>query len=71
MAINVIKPEDMVMYVTIKMGNRSVDQFAKDLGVPRQRIYEVLSGKKLPSKSLLKKLGLGVVYRILGDEEKR
>lgn len=68
--ITIVKPEDVIAYIAgAIMGERTVTQFAKDLGVARQSLYDVLSGARPPSKSLLKRLGLRVVYEIVPPEE--
>lgn len=65
MSMDVIRVEDLIMYVSLKMGKREVAQFAKDIGLPKQRIYEILSGTQTkPSKRTLEALGLRIVYQI-------
>lgn len=66
--MTVVKPEDVIGWITVQMGERSITQFATDLGVGRQTLYDVLSGARPPSKSLLKRLGLRVVYQIVAPE---
>jgi hypothetical protein len=39
--------------------------------VPHQTIYAILAGDRLPSKSLLEKLGLETVYRIKPESGKK
>ena len=67
--MTVVKPEDVVAWIAVQMGERSITQFAADLGVGRQTLYDVLSGARPPSKSLLKRLGLKIVYQIVEPEE--
>jgi len=63
----VITASELKMFVTVKMQMAGLDvkAYAEKLGVPHQTIYAILTGARLPSKSLLKKLGLEVVYRIM------
>jgi hypothetical protein len=68
MPLNVVGPEAIPLFVAEKMAGRTAEQFAKDLGVPKQRIHELLTGKRQPSKSLQKKLGLRIVYEILPEK---
>jgi predicted transcriptional regulator len=62
----VITASELKMFVTVKMQMSGLDVkgYAEKLGVPHQTIYAILAGARLPSKALLKKLGLEVVYRI-------
>ena len=62
-----VEPENLNLYIFWKKGSRTIKQFAEDLGVPPQRIYELLNGKRMPSKSLLEKLGLRIMYQIVPD----
>jgi plasmid maintenance system antidote protein VapI len=62
----VITAPELKMFVTVKMQMSGLDiqGYAKKMGVPHQTIYAILNGKRLPSKAMLKKLGLETVYRI-------
>jgi predicted transcriptional regulator len=57
---------ELQTFVKIKMQMLGLDAkgYAERMGVPHQTIYAILSGARLPSKAMLKKLGLEVVYRI-------
>jgi plasmid maintenance system antidote protein VapI len=65
-ASGVITTDELKMFVTVKMQMSGLDVrgYAEKLGVPHQTIYAIMTGARLPSKALLKKLGLEVVYRI-------
>jgi predicted transcriptional regulator len=65
-ASSIITAEELKMFVTVKMQMSGLDvqAFAEKLDVPHQTIYAILTGSRLPSKSLLDKLGLETVYRI-------
>jgi predicted transcriptional regulator len=62
----ILTASELKMFVTVKMQMSGLDVrgYAEKLGVPHQTIYAILAGDRLPSKALLKKLGLEVVYRI-------
>jgi hypothetical protein len=66
----VITTDELKMYVTVKMQMSGLDVrgYAEKLGVPHQTIYAILAGDRLPSKPLLKKLGLEPVYRIAPEK---
>lgn len=66
---DIVQPENVILWITWRMGKKSVTDFAKELGIGRQSLYDVLSGSRQPSKSMLKKLGLRVVYQIVDPEE--
>lgn len=61
----VIPPRGVVEYMKLMMAMENLDaqSYAAKLGFPHQTIYAVLSGVRPPSKSLIKKLGLEMVYR--------
>jgi len=44
--------------IDAKKGKRSLKQFAKDIGVSRQTLYNAIDGQHEPSYKLLKALGL-------------
>jgi predicted DNA-binding transcriptional regulator AlpA len=69
----ILTVEELKMYVTVKvqMSGLDVRAYAAKLGVPHQTIYAIMNGKRLPSKALLKKLGLEVVYRISPEGGKK
>jgi hypothetical protein len=69
----VITAPELKMFVTVKMQMSGLDAkgYAEKMGVPHQTIYAILSGARLPSKAMLKKLGLEVVYRIVPESAKR
>jgi len=62
----IVTADELKMFVTVKMQMSGLDVrgYAEKLGVPHQTIYAIMSGYRLPSKSLLEKLGLETVYRI-------
>jgi predicted transcriptional regulator len=66
----VITAPELKMFVTVKMQMSGLDVrgYAEKLGVPHQTIYAILNGARLPSKALLKKLGLEAVYRIAPEK---
>lgn len=66
MAKMTIDPEDVHIYVKMKLAEskKSVEEYAKLLGVPQQHLYAYLRGSRLPSKPVLAKLGLRIVYEI-------
>ena len=65
-ASGILTAAELKMFVTVKMQMSGLDVkgYAEKLGVPHQTIYAILTGARLPSKALLKKLGLETVYRI-------
>jgi predicted transcriptional regulator len=65
-ASGIITSNELKMFVTVKMQMSGLDVqgYAEKLGVPHQTIYAIMTGARLPSKALLKKLGLETVYRI-------
>lgn len=62
----ILTAPELKMFVTVKMQMSGLDAkgYAEKMGVPHQTIYAILSGARLPSKAMLKKLGLETVYRI-------
>ena len=66
----VITAPELKMFVSVKMQMSGLDVrgYAEKLGVPHQTIYAILNGARLPSKALLKKLGLETVYRITPEK---
>jgi DNA-binding XRE family transcriptional regulator len=54
---------DIRKHVNKLRGQRSLTQFAKDIGVTRQTLYNVMDGTSEPSEKLLKALGLKRSYR--------
>lgn len=63
--MRVVKPEDIIAWLEVQIGDQQTrSDFAREIGVHVQTIYDVLEGKNLPSKSMLEKLGLRVVYQI-------
>lgn len=65
-ASGILTAQELKMFVTVKMQMSGLDVrgYAEKLGVPHQTIYAIMTGARLPSKALLKKLGLETVYRI-------
>jgi DNA-binding XRE family transcriptional regulator len=49
---------DLRRHIDKLRGERSLTQFAKDIGVTRQTLYNVMDGTSEPSARLLKALGL-------------
>jgi hypothetical protein len=62
----ILAADELKMFVTVKIQMSGLDAkgYAERLGVPHQTIYAILSGARLPSKAMLEKLGLEMVYRI-------
>lgn len=62
----IVEPGQVSLWVRLKiqMSGDTPKSFAERLGVPHQTIYAILNGKQQPSKTLLAKLGLEIVYRI-------
>jgi DNA-binding XRE family transcriptional regulator len=54
---------DLKRHIDKLRGERSLTQFAKDIGVTRQTLYNVMDGTSEPSDRLLKALGLTRSYR--------
>jgi transcriptional regulator with XRE-family HTH domain len=65
MPMNVVQPENMILFVQHKMGARSRKEFAEALGCSELEVSRVLRGERFPSKAMLKRLGLKVVYQIV------
>jgi transcriptional regulator with XRE-family HTH domain len=65
-AAGIVEPSQVSLWVRLKiqMSGDTPKSFAERLGVPHQTIYSILNGKQQPSKTLLAKLGLEIVYRI-------
>ncbi len=65
-ANGIVEPSQVSLWVRLKiqMSGDTPKSFAERLGVPHQTIYAILNGKQQPSKALLSKLGLEIVYRI-------
>jgi predicted transcriptional regulator len=65
-ANGIVEPSQVSLWVRLKiqMSGDTPKSFAEKLGVPHQTIYSILNGKQQPSKTLLAKLGLEIVYRI-------
>ena len=58
-----IPADEFKSYLKYIIGDESVIEFAKRMGVTRSAVYQLLSGKNQPSPELLKKLDLEMVYR--------
>jgi len=58
-----LAPVDLKKHIDKLRGDRSLTQFAKDIGVTRQTLYNVMDGTSEPSDRLLKALGLTRSYR--------
>jgi hypothetical protein len=69
----ILEAAELKMFVTVKMQMAGLDVkgYAEKLGVPHQTIYAIMTGARLPSKALLKKLGLEIVYRISPEGGKK
>jgi predicted transcriptional regulator len=71
MPMEVVEPQNVIAWIVSQMEEgQTFTDFAKQIGVDRQSLYDVLQGKKLPSKAMLSKLGLRVVYEIIKPEQK-
>jgi transcriptional regulator with XRE-family HTH domain len=62
-----IAPEQLQMLVVLKMQMSKLGQkgYAEYLGIHEQTLYKIVAGVRLPPKSVIKKLELETVYRIL------
>lgn len=62
----ILTADELKMFVQVKMQMSGLDVrgYAESLGVPHQTVYAILTGARLPSKSLLDQLGIDIVYRI-------
>jgi hypothetical protein len=63
-----INPEDFPAFLRSRMGSVSVKDFAAGWGMTPALVYALLSGKRDPSKDILKRLGLEVVYAVRETE---
>jgi DNA-binding phage protein len=54
---------DIRKHIDRLRGKRSLTQFAKDIGVTRQTLYNAINGTGEPSAKVLKALGLARSYR--------
>jgi DNA-binding phage protein len=54
---------DMKRHIARLRGKRTLTQFAHDIGVSRQSLYNAMNGATEPSTKLLKALGLTRDYR--------
>lgn len=54
---------DIRRHIDKLRGERSLTQFAKDIGVTRQTLWNAVNGHSEPSGKLLKALGLTKSYR--------
>lgn len=69
MSMEVLEPEKLLAWIAWRIGNRSVTDFADEVGIDRQSLYDLLKGRKRkPSDSMLQKLGLRIVYEIVKPE---
>ena len=59
----IIDPKDFPVFLKARMMNQSVAEYAVETGIHPQQIYNLLQGKRLPSKEDLQKVGLEIVYR--------
>ncbi|WP_158792436.1 hypothetical protein [Granulicella sp. L60] len=66
-APEIISPDQLQMLVVMKMQKSGLEpsDYAAQLGIHPQTLYTILSGLRLPPKSLMPKLELETVYRIL------
>jgi hypothetical protein len=62
-----IAPEQLQMLVVLKMQMSKLGQkgYAEFLGIHEQTLYTIVAGIRLPPKSVIEKLELETVYRIL------
>ena len=67
-----IHPEDFHVFLKARLSvSGSVATFAEELGVSTQFLYSLLTGKRKPSASLLKKLGGEVYYGFNSTKAKK
>jgi hypothetical protein len=59
----IIDPRDFPVFLKARMMSDTVAEYAAKLGVSQNLVYMLLTGAKTPSKAILKKVGLEVVYR--------
>lgn len=67
----VIDPKDFPVYLKARMLRDTVAEFAAKLGVTPKLVYMLLTGKRKPSKTILKKVDLEVVFRMREPEAKK
>jgi hypothetical protein len=62
-----IAPEQLQMLVVLKMQMSKLGQkgYAEFLGIHEQTLYTIVAGVRLPPRSVIEKLELETVYRIL------
>jgi len=72
-SMGILTAEELKMFVTVKMQMSGLDVkgYAEKLGVSHKMVYMIMNGSRLPSKALLKKLGLETVYRIAKEGGKK
>jgi hypothetical protein len=61
----IIQPNEFPAFLLgmkVRLGIESIDQFAAEIGISSNLLYKLLSGDRLPSKSLLQRFGMRVVY---------
>jgi hypothetical protein len=58
--------EQIILMLKSRQGGRNSSQYAKDLGVSRQFMSDVMSGTRGPSKEMLDSIGMEriLLYRV-------
>jgi hypothetical protein len=64
-----ISPEEFPAYLKGRLDNTTVVALAAELGVTTNLVYMLLSGKRTPSASIIKKLGLRPAYVFRGNQD--
>jgi hypothetical protein len=59
---SIVEPESFSAYLQGRKGNDTVADFALKLGVSKKLVYYLLVGTRAPSKKILRKLNLALIY---------
>ena len=63
----VIHPSELPLFLLSKMGETSIDDFAKQLGVTSQMVRMMLNGERRPGRALRAKLGIELFYGVVKE----
>jgi hypothetical protein len=64
----IIDPKDFHVFLKARMMRDTVAEYSAKLGVSPKLVWMLLNGTKKPSKAILKKVGLEVVYRAVSGK---
>lgn len=67
----IIDPKDFPIFLKARMMSDSVAEYSAKTGIHPQQIYNLLQGKRTPSKEDLEKMDLEIVYRAKRRPEKK